>query len=63
MNSANVIEVIGKSKKSFDDAIANAVKDTCKSKDVVGIDVINLTANVKKGKIIEYKACIKMACC
>ncbi|MBS3108676.1 dodecin domain-containing protein [Candidatus Woesearchaeota archaeon] len=63
MNSANVIEVIGKSKKGFDDAIANAVKDTCKSKDVVGIDVINLTANVKKGKIIEYKSCIKMACC
>ena len=57
-----VIEVIGASDKSWEDAARNAVEEASKSvRGVTGVDVQNLTATVKDGKIVKYKASVKIA--
>ncbi|NHJ03495.1 MAG: dodecin domain-containing protein [Candidatus Heimdallarchaeota archaeon] len=57
-----VIEVIGTSDKSWEDAARNAVEEASKTvKFISGVDVVNLTATVKEGKIKSYKACVKLA--
>ncbi len=62
MTVAKVIEVIGKSTKSWEDAAANAVKDVSKTiKNICCVDVIKMTGNVKNSKIVEYKANVKIA--
>ena len=57
-----VIEVIGASDKSWEDAARNAVEEASKSiRGITGVDVQNLTATVKDGKIVKYKASVKVA--
>jgi flavin-binding protein dodecin len=57
-----VIEVIGSSDKSWEDAARNAVETAAKTvKNIVGADVVNFTSQVKDGKIVMYKATCKLA--
>ena len=57
-----IIEVIGSSEKSWEDAARNAVEEASKTvKHITGADVVNLTASVKDGKILLYKASVKLA--
>ena len=57
-----VIEVIGASEKSWEDAARVAVEEASKSiRGITGVDVQNLTATVKDGKIVKYKASVKVA--
>lgn len=57
-----VIELIGVSKKSFDDAFQEGVKRATKNlRNVTGIDVVGQTATVAKGKVVEYKVNLKVA--
>jgi len=57
-----VVEVIGISKKSFDDAVAQAVKKASQSiKGISGVEVIKHSAKVEAGKIVQYKANVKLA--
>ena len=57
-----VVEVIGISKKSFDDAVAQAVKKASQSiKGITGVEVIKHSAKVQSGKIVQYKANVKLA--
>ena len=57
-----VIEVIGSSDKSWEDAARVAVEEASKSvRGITGVDVHNLTATVKDGKIVKYKASVKIA--
>ena len=57
-----VIEVIGISPKSFDDAVVQAVKKASKSvKGITGVEVIKHSASVENGKIVQYKANVKLA--
>jgi len=57
-----VIELIGVSKKSFDDAFAEGVKRAAKSlRNVTGVDVVGQTATVADGKIAEYRVNLKVA--
>ena len=57
-----VIEVIGASDKSWEDAARVAVKEASASiRGITGVDVQNLTATVKDGKIVKYKASVKIA--
>jgi flavin-binding protein dodecin len=57
-----VVEVIGISPKSFDDAVAQAVKKASKTiKGITGIEVVKHSAKVDKGKIVQYKANVKLA--
>jgi len=57
-----IIELIGNSPKSFEDAIADGVRRTAKTvRGITGVDVIGQTAEVKDGKIVEYRVNMKVA--
>ena len=57
-----IIEVIGHSTKSWEDAARFAVAKTAETvRNIHGVDVINFTASVKDGKIVMYKATCKIA--
>ncbi|NLG87456.1 MAG: dodecin domain-containing protein [Firmicutes bacterium] len=62
MTVVKVIEVVGESAKSWDDAVRDAVRQASKSvRNISGIEIYNLTGNVKEGDVIEYKANCKIA--
>jgi len=57
-----VIELIGTSPKGWDDAAANAVKEAARTvRNIKGIELKRCSAKVDKGKIIEYRAVVKVA--
>jgi len=57
-----IVELIGISKKSFDDAFAEGVKRAVKTlRNVTGVDVVGQNAAVVNGKIAEYKVNLKVA--
>ena len=57
-----VIEVIGVSEDSWEDAADQAVKKASESvKGITGIEVVSQTARVKDGEITQYHATIKLA--
>ena len=60
--AVKVIEIIGISSKSFDDAIVQALSKASKTvKGVTGFDVIKHMASVEDGKIKQYKVNLKLA--
>lgn len=62
MAIVKVLELVGDSKKSWQDAVEQAVAEAAESvSNISGVEVYNLTANVDGGKIIEYKANVKVA--
>ncbi len=62
MHVAKVVELIGTSEKSFEDAINNAVKRASKTiRNIRGVDVISQKAVIKNNKVIEYRVNIKLA--
>ena len=57
-----IIEVIGISEVSFEDAIQRGVAKASESvKDITGVEVQNMTARVKDGKVTQYHANMKLA--
>ena len=57
-----VIELIGASTESWEAAAQDAIDVASKSvRGITGIDVIHFTAKVEDGKIIKYKANLKVA--
>ncbi len=57
MSVYKVIEIIGRSKKSWEDAAASAVETAAKSLDDIRIaEVKELDLKVDNGKVIEYRA-------
>ena len=62
MTVAKIVELVGESKDSWEDAVKNAVTDASKSIDnITGVEIYNLTANIDDGQIVEYKANVKVA--
>ncbi len=62
MEVIKIIEVIGNSKKSWEDAAQDAVKETSKTVEgITGIEVISQTAKVNEGEISEYRTTVKVA--
>lgn len=60
--AVKVIEIIGISSKSFDDAINQALNKATKSvKNISGFEVLKQMASVEDGKIIQYKVNLKLA--
>ncbi len=58
---ARVSEVIGSSKKSWDDAVQVALKRANKTlRGLTGVEVTKMNAHVEKGKITEYRAHVKI---
>lgn len=55
MAIVKVIEVIGSSERSFDDAVQNALNEASKSvKNISSIYVKHMNANVENNKIVSY---------
>lgn len=62
MPVVKVIELIGESPNSWEEAAANAVKEAAKTlKNLRGVDVVGFTARIKDGKIVQYRANVKIA--
>ena len=61
MSVAKVIELIGSSKVSFDDAVKNALKEASKTvREIKMVWVKNFSAVVEDSKITEYRANVKI---
>ncbi len=57
-----VLEIIGISETSFDDAVAQAVRKAAETiEGITGVEVTSQTARVKDGKITQYHATVKLA--
>jgi flavin-binding protein dodecin len=57
-----VLEIIGISEESFDDAVAQAVKKAAETiEGITGVEVLSQTARVKDGEITQYHATVKLA--
>ena len=64
MSVAKLVELIGSSDKSWEDAAQAAVNDAIKTiRGIRGIEVTDMTAKIdsKTGKIQEYRVCVKLA--
>lgn len=62
MAVVKIIEVVGTSPESWDEAVKNALqgaKETLHG--LSGIEVVSQTATVRDGKIDEYRATVKLA--
>lgn len=57
-----VIEVIGVSDTSWEDAVGQAVAKASESvKGITGVEVKAQTARVSEGKVVQYNATVKLA--
>jgi flavin-binding protein dodecin len=57
-----VLEIIGISEESFDDAVSQAVAKASETIDgITGVEVTSQTARVKDGKVTQYHATVKLA--
>ncbi|MHA1865451.1 MAG: dodecin family protein [Candidatus Heimdallarchaeaceae archaeon] len=59
---AKIIEVVGSSEKSWEDAINQALKRASKTvRNIRGVDVIGQKGIVKNGEIVEYRVVLKLS--
>jgi len=57
-----IIELVGTSDKSWQDAVENAVRRASRTvRNIRGVDVLGWTGRVEGGKIIEYRANVKVS--
>jgi hypothetical protein len=62
MGAIKVLELVGVSDQSWDQAVHNAVQEATKTvRNITGVDVVHTTAKVKDGRIEEYHADVKLA--
>lgn len=62
MAVVKIVELVGSSEKSWEDAAQVALKRAAKTiKGITGMDVIGWTAVVENGKIVEYRSNVKIA--
>jgi hypothetical protein len=59
---AKVVELIGSSPNSWEEAAENAVEAAAKTiRNIRGVDVQHCTAKVKDNRIVEYRVDVKIA--
>ncbi|MFQ6020663.1 MAG: dodecin family protein [Candidatus Aenigmatarchaeota archaeon] len=62
MSVAKIVELVGSSDKSWEDAVNEAIKRASRTiRNIRGVDVIGQKAVVKDGKIIEYRVNVKIS--
>ena len=62
MKTIKVIELIGTSTQSWEDAANNAVKEAQETvSGITGVELVGQTARVENGVIAEYRANLKLA--
>ena len=61
MSVLKVIEVLGNSTVSFDDAVKNVVKEASKTvKNIKSVYVKDMQATVEKNELVEYRVTTKV---
>ena len=62
MSVVKIIELVGTSDKSWQDAVENAVRRASRTvRNIRGVDVLGWTGRVEGGKIVEYRADVKVS--
>jgi len=62
MSIIKIIELVGCSSTSFQDAVESAVKEASKTlRHLRGVDIVGYTGKIKDGKIVEYRADVKIS--
>lgn len=62
MMHVKVSELVGESADSWKGAVQSAIVEASRSmKNIVAVEVVNFTANVENGRLVEYKANVKIA--
>jgi len=62
MSVVKVSELVGSSDENWTEAVNNAVLEASKnSDDILGVEVTNFTASIENGRVVEYRANIKIA--
>lgn len=62
MSVVKIIELVGTSDKSWQDAVENAVRRASKTvRNIRGVDVLGWTGKVEAGKIVQYRADVKVS--
>lgn len=61
MKTIKVIELIGTSKQSWEDAASNAAKEAQETiKGISGLELVGQTARIENGAITEYRSNVKI---
>ena len=62
MTTIKIIELVGSSPISWENAVQETVTEASKTiNNILGVDVINQTAVVKDGKVVQYRVNVKLA--
>ena len=62
MSVVKIIELVGCSEKSWQDAIENAVTRASQTiRNIRGVDVLGWTGKVENGKVVEFRADVKIS--
>ena len=62
MATVKVIEIIGNSTESWEEAASNALKTASQTiRNIVGIEIVGQNAKVKDGRIVQYRSVMKVA--
>lgn len=62
MAVVKVVELVGDSRVSWEEAVKTAVREAAKTvRNISGVEVLNYTGNVENGEIVEFKANVKIA--
>lgn len=57
-----VLDLVGESRDSWQHAAENALREAARTVDhITGIEVVNLTADVEDGEVVDYRANLKVA--
>lgn len=60
--TAKVVELIGNSKTSFEDAVQAALEDASKTiRHISGAEVVRSSVKCQEGRVIEYRVDLKVA--
>jgi len=62
LSTIKIIELVGSSPVSWEKAVQETVNEASKTiTNILGVDLVNQTAVVKDGKIIQYRANVKLS--
>lgn len=62
MTNIKVTEMVGSSPNGWKDAVQAALDEASRTlHDIVGVEVVNFTADVENGRVVSYKANLKIA--
>jgi len=57
-----IIELVGSSPKSWEEAVGSAVKEAAKTvRNITSVHVVAYTGKVQRSRIVEYRALVRIA--